>query len=296
MQVFVTGSTGWIGSAVVDELLAAGHQVSGLCRSDENAAALSAKGVTPVLGSLENVDLLVEAASQADAVVHTAFGHDFSKFAENSEQDRRVIEAMSEPLVGTQKPILVTTGLLMLAPGRVATEADMAPLSDPKYPRKTEAAVQTMAARGVRIGVVRLAPTVHGVGDRMFLAMLADLAREKGVSAYIGDGSNRWCAVHVSDVGSVYRLALEASVPMPAFHACAEEGVSMRAIAEAIGHNLGLPVEVRPREHFGWFAGFVENDAPTSSARTQKLLGWKPTGPQLLEDLANPSYFWGLYT
>jgi len=291
MRVFVTGATGWVGSAVVAELLEHGHSVAGLCRSDANAAMLRAKGVEPVRGSLADIDVLSDAASDADAVVHTAFGHDFSKFPENSEQDRRVIDAMGRRLIGTAKPMLVTTGLLMLAPGRVATEADMPPLTDPKYPRKTEAAVKVLADADVNIGVVRLAPTVHGLGDRMFMNILAQKARETGVSAYVDDGENRWCAVHVSDVGSVYRLALEAGLPSRVFHASAEEGVTFKAIAEAIGSNLGLPVVSRPREHFGWFAAFAENDAPTSSADTRELLQWKPKGPTLLKDLHNPNYF-----
>lgn len=291
MRVFVTGATGWVGSAVVADLLENGHSVAGLCRSDVNAASLISKGVEPVRGSLADIDVLEQAASDADAVVHTAFGHDFSKFAENSEQDRRVIEAMGQRLIGTAKPMLVTTGLLMLAPGRVATEADMPPLNDPKYPRRTEAAVKVLTDAGVNIGVVRLAPTVHGLGDRMFMAILAERARETGVSAYVDGGENRWCAVHVSDVGSVYRLALEAGLPSRVFHASAEEGVTFKAIAEAIGSNLGLPVEPRPREHFGWFAAFAENDAPTSSAETRRILQWVPKGPNLLEDLRRPDYF-----
>lgn len=291
MRVFVTGATGWVGSAVVDDLLSAGHEVLGLCRSERNAALLAAKGGLALGGSLDDIDLLAQAAADSDAVVHTAFGHDFSRFAENSEQDRRVIEAMGGALVGTDKPILVTTGLLMLAPGKVADEEDMPPLSNPDLPRKTEVAVQAMLERGVNIGVVRLAPTVHGVGDQMFMAILANHARETGVSAYVGDGANRWPAVHVSDVGRLYRLALEAGVPARAYHASAEVGISYRAIAEAIGANLGLPVESRPREHFGWFGGIAENDAPASSDLTRTLLGWQPTGPTLLEDLAQPTYF-----
>jgi nucleoside-diphosphate-sugar epimerase len=291
MRVFVTGATGWVGTAIVDELLAAGHEVLGLCRSDEKAALLTAKGAGVVRGSLEDIDGLVVAARQADAVIHTAFGHDFSKFAENSEQDRRVIEAMGEALLGTEKRILVTTGLLLLAPGRVATELDMPPLSDPSYPRKTEVAVEALMKSGVKISVVRLAPTVHGIGDRMFLGMLADLAREKGVSAYIGEGANRWSAVHVSDVGRLYRLALEAATLAPVYHASAEGAVPFRAIAQAVGDALGLPVDSCARDHFGWFAGFVENDGPISSDLTRERTGWDPTGPDLLVDLAQPAYF-----
>ncbi|WP_438001410.1 SDR family oxidoreductase [Sorangium sp. So ce185] len=293
MRVFVTGATGWVGNVVVDELLGAGHQVLGLSRSEERAAGLAAKGADVLRGTLDDLDLLAEAAGNADAVIHLAFNHDFSRFAESSEQDRRAIEAMGEALVGTDKPILVTTGLALIAPGRVATEADVPPLSDPSFPRKTEAAAAALADRGVRVGTVRLAPTVHGIGDRVFMAILAGLAREKGVSAYIGDGANRWPAVHVSDAGRLYRLALEAGAPARVYHASAEEGIAFRAIAEAIGRALDLPVEPRPREHFGWFADFAGADAPASSARTRELTGWEPTGPTLLADLAQPAYFAG---
>ena len=291
MRVFVTGATGWVGNVVVDELLGAGHQVLGLSRSEEKVIALAGKGAEVLRGTLDDLDLLAEAAGNADAVIHLAFNHDFSKYAENSEQDRRAIEAMGEALVGTDKPILVTTGLAMLAPGRVATEADMPPLSDPNYIRRTEAAAATLAERGVRVGTIRLATTVHGIGDPAFMAMLARFAREKGVSAYIGDGANRWPAVHVSDAGRLYRLALEAGAPARAYHATAEEGVAFRAIAEAIGRALDLPVEPRPREHFSWLAGFVGADAVVSSARTRALTGWEPTGPTLLADLGQPAYF-----
>ena len=263
----------------------------GLSRSEKKAAGLAAKGTDVLRGTLDDLHRLAEAAAGADAVIHLAFNHDFSKYAENSEQDRRAIEAMGEALLGTDKPILVTTRLAMLAPGRVATEADMPPLSDPDFPRKTEEAAAALAERGVRVGVVRLATTVHGIGDPTLLAMLARLAREKGVSAYVGDGANRWPAVHVSDAGRLYRLALEAGPPARAYHASAEEGVAVRAIAEAIGRALDLPVEPRPREYFGWLAGFVGTDAPVSSARTRALTGWQPTGPTLLADLAQPGYF-----
>ena len=291
MRVFVTGATGWVGSVVVDDLLGAGHQVVGLSRSEENAAVLAAKGADVLHGTLDDLGRLAQAARSADAVIHLAFNHDFSKYADNSEQDRRAIEAMGEALVGTDKRILVTAGLASLAPGRVAAEGDMPPLSDPDYPRKSEAAASALAARGVRVGVIRLATTVHGIGDPGLMKTLARLAREKDVSAYIGDGANRWPAVHVSDAGRLYRLVLEAGSPARAYHACAEEGVSFRAIAEAIGRALDLRAEPRPREHFGWLATFVGADAPVSSARTRELTGWKPTGPTLLADLARPAYF-----
>jgi nucleoside-diphosphate-sugar epimerase len=291
MRVFVTGATGWVGSVVVDELLGAGHQVLGLSRSEEKAAVLAGKGADVLRGTLDDLDLLAEAAGNADAVIHLAFNHDFSKFAENSEQERRAIEAMGEALAGTDKPILYTGGMARLAPGRVATEEDMPPLFDPNFPRKNVAAAAALAERGVRVGAIRLATTVHGIGDTAYMAILARLAREKGVSAYIDDGANRWTAVHVSDVGRLYGLALEAGAPARVYHASAEEGIAFRAIAEAIGRALGLPVEPRPHEHFGWLAGFVGADAPVSSGRTRALTGWKPTGPTLLTDLAQPAYF-----
>jgi len=291
MRVFVTGATGWVDNVVVDDLLGAGHQVLGLSRSEEKAAGLAAKGAEVLRGTLDDLDRLAEAAGNADAVIHLAFNHDFSKFAENSEQERRAIEAMGEALVGTDKPILYTSGMARLAPGRIATEEDMPPLSDPNFPRKNVAAAAALAERGVRVSAIRLATTVHGIGDHAYMAILARLAREKGVSAYIGDGANRWTAVHVSDAGRLYRLALEAGAPARVYNGSAEEGIAFRAIAEAIGRALDLPVEPRPREHFGWLAGFVGADAPVSSARTRALTGWKPTGPTLLADLAQPAYF-----
>ncbi len=291
MRVFVTGATGWVGSVVVDELLGAGHQVLGLSRSEEKAAMLAAKGAAVLHGTLDDLGQLAAAAGDADAVIHLAFNHDFSKFAENSEQERRAIAAMGEALIGTDKPILYTSGMARLAPGRVATEANMPPLFDPNFPRKNEAAAAALAERGVRVGAVRLATTVHGIGDPAYMAILARLARDKGVSAYIGDGANRWPAVHVTDAGRLYRLALEAGAPARTYHASAEEGIAFRAIAEAIGRALDLPVEPRPREHFGFLAGFVGADAPVSSARTRELTGWNPTGPTLLADLGQPAYF-----
>jgi nucleoside-diphosphate-sugar epimerase len=291
MRVFVTGATGWVGRVVVDELLGAGHQVFGLSRSEEKAAVLGAKGAVVLRGTLDDLDRLAEAADNADAVIHLAFNHDFSKFAENTEQERRAIEAMGSALIGTSKPILITSGLALLTPGRLVTETDTPPPYDPNFPRLNEVAATALAERGVRIGSVRLATTVHGIGDHMFMALLAELARQTGVSAYIGDGANRWPAVHVTDAGRLYRLALEAGAPSRFYHASAEEGIAFRAIAEAIGRALDLPVEPRPREHFGLLAEFAEADAPASSARTRELTGWEPTGPTLLADLAQPDYF-----
>jgi len=293
MRVFVTGATGWVGSVVVDELLGGGHEVLGLSRSEHNAAGLAAKGADVLRGTLDDLGRLADAAAAVDAVIHLAFDHDFSKIPEHSEQERRAIEAMGTALLGTDKPLLVTSGLALLAPGRVATEADVPARPHPHFPRTNQVAAAALAERGVRVGVVRLATTVHGRGDyRGFIALLAKLARETGVSAYLDDGANRWPAVHVSDAGRLYRQVLEAGAPARAYHATAED-VPFHAIASAIGHALGLPAEPRPREHFGWFAGFAGADSPASSARTRALTGWQPTGPTLLEDLAQPGYFVG---
>lgn len=290
MRVFVTGATGWVGSAVVDELVGAGHRVTGLARSDEKAAALVAVGAEVVRGTLDDLETLRRAAAAADAVIHTAFNHDFSKMVENSEQDRRAIEMMGSAYEGSDRPLIVTSGVALLAPGRLATEADEHP-SDASFPRRSEAAAQALAKRGVRTSVVRLPPSVHGLGDHGFVPILIGLAREKGVSAYVGEGLTRWAGVHRLDAARLYRLALEQGVTVPAYHAIADEGVPYKAIAEVIGRRLGLPVEPRESEHFGWFGGFVGLDMAASSERTRKLLGWDPTGPDLLTDIDQPGYY-----
>ncbi|WP_144634581.1 SDR family oxidoreductase [Bordetella genomosp. 13] len=289
MRVFVTGATGWVGSRVVQELLAHGHQVLGLARTPDKAAQLSRAGAQVLQATLDDLERLAEAAGRCDAVIHTAFNHDFSKFAENAMQDQRAIEALGQALAGTDKPLLATSGLARLAPGRVATEADL-PADAPGYPRRSEAAAIALARRGIRAATVRLAPSVHGVGDHGFIPILVRLARQTGVSAYVGDGSNRWPAVHVADAGTLYRLALESGVTASVYHAIAEEGIAMHDIAQAIGRRLGLPVAPRGREHFGWFADFAGADMPASSAGTRTALGWQPRGPTLLADLAQPDY------
>ncbi|GGC65977.1 SDR family oxidoreductase [Undibacterium terreum] len=292
MKVFVTGATGWVGSVVVQELLDAGHQVAGLSRSADKAGALAATGAQVIRGTLDDLDTLRAEAAAADAVIHTAFNHDFSKFAENCEQDRRAIEVLGSALEGSDRPLLVTSGLAFLAPGRLATEADV-PAAHPSIPRKSEATARALAERGVRAATIRLPPSVHGIGDHGFVPILIAMAREKGVSAYIGDGQNRWAAAHRLDAGRVYRLALEQGVTEQAYHAVAEEGIPFKAIAELIGRRLGLPVESRGEEHFGWFARFAAADMPASAAHTQALLKWQPTRAGLLEDVDQPAYFGG---
>lgn len=288
MHVFVTGATGWVGAAVVQELIGAGHQVTGLARSADKSAALAAAGAKVLHATLDDFDLLRAAAASADAVIHTAFNHDFSRFVENCEQDRRVIEELGIALAGSARPLLVTSGLSGLARG--ATEQD---LPGRGSPRKSEATARALAERGIRAATVRLPPSVHGLGDHGFVAILARLAREKGVSAYIGEGGNCWTGVHRRDAARVYRLALEQGVTEPVYHAVADEAVPFKAIADVIGRSLGLPVESREGGHFGWFSMMAGADMAVSSARTRELLGWQPQGPALLADLDQPGYYAG---
>lgn len=294
MRVFVTGATGFVGSAVVGELAAAGHQVLGLARSDQGAKALAEMGAQVHRGNMQDLDSLRSGAAEADGVIHLAFNHDFSKFLENCEADRRAIEAIGEVLEGSERPLLVTSGLALVAPGRLATEADS---PAPGFPRLSEVAAETVAARGARAAVVRLAPSTHGAGDHGFVPHLINLAREKGVSAYIGDGSNRWPGVHRFDAARLYRLALERGAVDGPYHAVAEEGVPFKEIAGVIGRGLGVPVvsksEDEAADHFGWFKGFAGMDIPASSERTRERLNWQPTHPNLLTDIDQKAYFEG---
>ncbi|HEV7307577.1 SDR family oxidoreductase [Ensifer sp.] len=295
MHVFVTGATGWVGSAVVKDLIEAGHRVSGLTRSREKAGALAATGASVVEGSLDDTGVLTEAARNADAVIHTAFRHDFvhgpldqdfSSFMESAAEDQRVIALLGQALAGSNRPFIVTSGLAGLPRG--ATECD---LPGPVVPRKSEAAARALAERGVCAATVRLAPSVHGIGDHGFVPILVRLARQTGVSAYLEDGANCWSGVHRQDAARVYRLALESGATEGVYHAVADEAVPFRQIAEIIGRRLGLPVEARPREHFGWFASMAGGTMAASSARTRTLLGWRPVGPDLLSDLDQSAYY-----
>lgn len=293
MRVFVTGATGFIGSRIVPELIDAGHQVLGLTRSDAGAQSLIAAGAEVHRGSLEDLESLRSGAAQAEAVIHTAFNHDFSKFAANCEIDKRAIEALGDALAGSNRTLIVTSGIGALAPGRLATEEDVA-IFNPMMPRVSEQTGLAQIMRGVNASVVRL-PQVHDTVKQGLVSWMVQLAREKGVSAYIGDGLNRWAAAHVLDVAHLYRLALEKHEAGARYHAVAEEGVSMREIAEVIGRGLKVPVVSLTGEeaaaHFGWISRFAGVDMPASSAQTREKLGWTPTGPGLITDLENMRYF-----
>ncbi len=288
MRVFVTGATGFIGSALIPELINAGHKVLGLSRSEAGAKSIAAAGAEVHRGSVEDLDSLKSGAAKSDGVIHLAFNHDFSKFKENSEKDRHAIEALGSALVGSDRLLIVTSGTLLVAPGRLATEEDAPAATSASIPRlATDEAADAVAARGVRVSMVRL-PQVHDQNKQGLITYIITLAREKGVSAFVGDGKNRWSASHVSDTARLYRLALEKGAA-GRYHAVAEEGVPVRDIAEVIGRRLKLPVvsktPAQAAEHFGWLGIFAGLDGPASSALTRERLGWRPVGPGLIADL-----------
>jgi nucleoside-diphosphate-sugar epimerase len=305
VRVFITGASGWIGSAVVPELIGAGHQVIGLARSDASADALNAAGAKVHRGTLDDLDSLRSAAAASDGVIHLAFKHDIAfsgDFQGAADADRRAVETFGEALAGSDRPVVIASGLLGLTPGRVATERDghgpnpaVAALGGPQTRLATAEFVLSLASRGVRSSIVRLPPTVHGEGDDGFVAALVGIARDKGVSGYIGDGSNRWPAVHRVDAAHLFCLALEEAPTGSTLHAVADEGVPIREVAEVIGRHLDLPVvAISPEdaaEHFTWLSGFLAVDSSASSALTRELLDWQPTHPGLVDDLDQGHYF-----
>jgi nucleoside-diphosphate-sugar epimerase len=306
MRVFVTGATGFVGSAIVQELIGAGHQVVGLARSDAAVSLLLAAGAQVHRGDLNDLASLRSGAAQCDGVIHTAFVHDFLTFKQNCELDRTVIQALGSALEGSPRPLIMTTAIGTLPQGSLITEQSLAATGPAAHPRAASAeAAMAVAARGVRVSIIRLPPTVHGAGDHGFVPMLINIAREKGVAAFAGAGRNRWPAVHRLDAAVLYRLVLETTLEKAqeeeatgaCYHAVAEEGVEFREIANAIGHGLHLPVRsMLPAEaaaHFGWFAHFAAMDVPATSQWTRGLLGWQPQQNTLLADLAQTHYFTG---
>lgn len=293
-RVFVTGGSGFVGSAVVRELIGAGHQVLGLARSDESAAALTAAGARVHRGSLDDPESLRSGVAAADGVIHCAFLHDWANYAASAEMDRRAIETIGDALAGSGRPFIVTGGVAMINPGHIATENDPHP-TDAHIPRVSEQTALALVSRDVRVSVVRLASSVHGEGDHGFVPILIGIAREKGVSAYVGDGHNRWPAVHRLDAARLYRLALENAPAGSILHGVADEGIPLGQIAEVIGRHLNVPVISKSpdeaADHFGWFARFVSLDSPASSALTQQRLRWHPTHEGLIADLERGHYF-----
>ena len=307
MRVFVTGASGWIGSGVVVELIGTGHQVVGLARSDASADALTTAGAQVRRGDLDDLDGLRDGAAASDGVIHLAFKHDLAfsgDFQGAADADRRAVETFGDALAGSDRPLVIASGTLGLAPGRLATERDghdgdgagLAALgSGPQTRAATARFVLSLASRRVRSSVVRLPPTNHGDGDNGFMAFLVGIARDRGVSGFIGDGANRWPAVHRLDSARLFRLALEKAPAGSALHAVADEGVPIRDIAEVIGRQLKVPVvSIAPEaaaEHFGWLAGLLAIDSPASSAITRELMEWQPSHPGLIDDLAQGHYF-----
>jgi nucleoside-diphosphate-sugar epimerase len=297
MRVFITGGSGHVGSAVTNELIAHGHQVTGLARSDASAAKLEAAGATVVRGELADLETLSKGAREADGVIHCGFIHDFANYGAAAETDRVAIETFGAALKGTGKPLLVTSGLAGLsAPGQPATElTEVNPEIERRVPRVSEKTALRLAAEGVNASVVRLPPTTHGDHDHGFVAALIGIAREKGAAAYVGEGANHWAAGHVLDAAQVYRLALEKPVAGRRYHVVGDAGVPFREIAAVIGRKLGVPVKSVTAEeapgHFGWMAPFAQLDALASGALTEEWLGWKPSHRGLIEDMEVGTYF-----
>lgn len=293
MHVFVTGATGFIGSAIVQELLSHGHRVTGLARSDAAAETLAAAGAAAHRGDLIDLDSLRRGAAAADAVIHTAFNHDFSRFAASCEDDRGVITALGDALAGSDRRLVVTSGTALVAGKPLATETD-APSSH--HPRAaSEQAAAALAERGVNVSVVRLPPSVHGEGDHGFVPLLITLARQKGLAAFVGEGRNRWPAVHRLDAAALFRLVAEQGRGGVSYHGAAETGLPFADLTATIGRRLGLPVQGLTGEaaaaHFGWFQHFAAMDNPCSSEWTQRELGWQPRRTGLLADVDQPGYF-----
>ncbi|MBV4359268.1 SDR family oxidoreductase [Pinibacter aurantiacus] len=295
MRVFVTGASGFVGSAIVRELLQAGHTVLGMVRSDTAAEALSQTGAEVYRGNLNDLESLKNGASQCDAVIHTAFNHDFSRFKENCEDDRKVITAIGSVLAGSGRPFVITSGVGIMNYGKALTENDNPPASDVAPRAASEEAANALAQQGVKTYIVRLPPTVHDKGDHGFVPMVIGMAKEKGVSAYIGEGSNHWPAVHRLDAAVMYRLIIEQQPAQRIFHSVAEEGITFRRIATAIGEGLHLPTVSKDGKeaeaHFGWFMHFASINCLASSEQSRKTLGWKPVQNSLLEDLVPGVYF-----
>ncbi|MFC0513444.1 SDR family oxidoreductase [Mucilaginibacter angelicae] len=295
MRVFVTGASGFVGSAIVNELLGTGHEVLGLVRSDKGAEQLASTGAEVYRGDVNDQEFIQKGAAACDAVIHTAFNHDFSKFKANCEDDRKVITALGDALVGSDKPLVITSGVGLLNYGRLATEDDVPPVASDVIPRvASEEAAAAVAAKGVKVYTVRLPPSVHGEGDHGFVPMIINLAKEKGESAYIADGNNRWPAVHRLDAAVLYRLIVEKQPELCVLHAVAEEGVVFREIAEAIGQGLNLPVLSKTGDeaaaHFGWFLHFASMNCPSSSEKTREALNWQPKGTGLIADIGAAGY------
>jgi nucleoside-diphosphate-sugar epimerase len=295
MRVFVTGASGFVGSAIVNQLVQTGHQVLGMVRSDKGAESVIKAGAEAHRGDLDDLESIKKGAALCDAVIHTAFNHDFSKYKDNCETDRKVILALGEALAGTSKPLVVTSGVGLINKGRPLTEDDMPPGSDVVPRAATEEAANVVAKQGVNTYIVRLPASTHGKGDHGFVPIVINMDKEKGAAAYIGEGNNHWPAVHRLDAAVLYQLVIEKQPALKVFHAVAEEGIPFRQIAAAIGQGLGLPVVSKEgpeaEAHFGWFKHFASIDCIATSAQTRKALGWEPKLPGLLDELVPGIYF-----